>query len=262
MSDIDDGRAAQLDVLRRIAFGRATTPEEHAAAAAAHEALARAEAEVAAAAAEAAAAEAATAEHPAVDSARAETPPDIEPDDDLLPASGEEPARWRAWIAPALVALVVGALAGGALTAVAGGSAGATPTPAPTFTPGSSGRPAAAIPVTTSSSFVSGPGHLRAAERWFAGRQREADKTTLFQDSPTGIVAESTRLVESTPHGDVWVAQSTADGLCLIIGSDDGSAGATCVTAEEFEAKGLTLGASHLQVAWDGERLASMSTTP
>jgi hypothetical protein len=267
MTDINDGRAAHLDGLRRIAFGRAHTPEEQAAAAAAHEALARAEAEDSAAAAEAEAAEAEAAEaeaaeRAAVESAHAETAPDIEPDDDLEPASGEQPARWRVWIAPALIALMVGALAGGALTAVAGGSADATPTPAPTFTPGSSGRPAAAIPVTTSSSFVSGPGDLQAAERWFAGEQREEDKTTLFQDSQTGIVAESTRLVESTPHGDVWVAQSSSGGLCLIVGSDDGSAGATCATAGEFVAKGLTLGQSNLNVAWDGARLASMSTKP
>jgi len=252
MSDIDDGRAAHLDGLRRIAFGRANTPEEHAAAAAAHEALARAEAEDSAAAAEAAAAE-----HAEVGAA--------EPTDPGRPSVDDEPqppdAPARVWIVPAVVALVAGALLGGTATNLVRATPVAAPTAATSFTPGSSPRPASAIPVTAGAAFTSGPGNLEGAEGWFSRTQTDNDLNELFFGDPTRYVPESIRLVQSTGSGEIWVAKTPDGGLCLMATSKDGGGG-TCATADEFTQRGLAVGHATVQVAWDGVRMAVSYSAP
>lgn len=259
-TDSDDRE--RLDQLRRVAYGRAHTPEEFAAAAAAREALADAEAKAEARESDALAAE-------------PDPGPDAEPASQPVVDETAEPvgARHRGWVVPAVIALVIGALVGGAGSRIAGATQASSPSvatsaPAPTFTPGSSGLPAPSIPVTSDSSFISGPGNLEAAEGWFRGRQSEDDINTMFVGDEMGVggqmdvVADSTRLVQSTAANDIWVAKTSGGGLCLIVSSRDGSGGAACGTAEEFAQNGLTLGQETLQLAWDGVRLATSTTAP
>jgi len=170
-------------------------------------------------------------------------------------------ARSRGWVVPALTALVIGAFLGGAVATLAGGPSAATPAPTPTFTPGSSARPAGGTPLTTGSSFISGPGSLEAAEEWFSRAQSVDDLNELFFGDPTRYVPDSIRLVQSTDSSEVWVAKTPEGGRCLMVTSRNEGAG-TCVTGEEFTRGGLTLGHQNVRVAWDGVRLAVAYSAP
>jgi hypothetical protein len=107
--------------------------------------------------------------------------------------------------------------------------------------------PTRSVPVTTTGSSAS-------ADTWFSAPQTQADLTGTLQTSVEGIDPASTRIVPSSAAGwRIWIAKGPHGMLCLIAKREESSsASAQCVTREDFDASGLTLGADRLTVFWDG----------
>jgi len=234
---------ARLDELRRLAFGRTTTAQDEARAAAArHELellLAPPVVEVA---------------PPPVIAREEPTPEPVAPP--------EAPPR-RSWILPALVALVVGVLVGAGAMVATGRVIAAAPAPAPsptaTFTPGSSALPPTVVPLSADQPVAGSAGDFSAAMLWFDGDQGEEDKLDpmMLSDGSNDIVESSTRLVYSSKGSKVWVAQTSTSQLCMA--STSGSNGALmCMTPDDFARTGIPLHVNgSLSVVWNGNRIVT-----
>jgi len=224
---------SELDDLRRVAYGRTSTPEEEAAAA-----VARAELE----------ARERPVEAPAVDEPEVAEPETAE----MIDESNDEPGQlrrlattWRAWAAPALAGFVVGIV----LTAACG---------AALF----SERQAAAPENTTAPSpgieeaqgtLAIESGNLAAATAVLA-RPQEAKDTLAALDG--SIDPASTRMLRAFSAYTVYAATSIHDEICLLMIDESPNTVVTCAPASRFSIGGLALGRmegdENVRVHWDG----------
>ena len=225
---------SELDDLRRVAYGRTSTPEEEAAAAAA-----RAELE-------------AREERP-VEVPAADEPEFAEPDTaEVIDEPSDEPGQlrrlattWRAWAAPALAGFVVGIV----LTAACG---------AALF----SERQAAAPENTTAptprieeaqGTLAIESGNLAAATAVLA-RPQEAKDTLAALDG--SIDPASTRMLRTFSAYTVYAATSIHDEICFLLIDESPNTVVTCAPASGFSIGGLALGRmegdENVRVHWDG----------
>jgi hypothetical protein len=236
MTTPDEDARPTRAALERVAFGRAQTPAE---VAAAHDALRRlVEADAAKAAAARAAAELAAV-------------PEIV-DVDYGPAPSEpEPARRRRSLVPLLV--VVGLLAGAVIGIVAtrpelvpttpGSGASTSPTPAPTP------NAAAALKSLLVPQTKADKGYPFLADSGRGALQRGSGRAAL---QPASV-----HRITTAPDGAVlWVGRSDT-GICMMWSrtdaTDSGIAGATtCDSPGDFEKDGLTLSDGTDTWSWNG----------
>lgn len=256
-------RDAELERLRRLAFGRTTTDAEVAAAAAAGRSLAALEAEDALAreaeeraraerdaGERAAAADAAEPAHPLTTDGAADDNFDGEP----------AASRWRAWLLPVGAGILVGAFAvGGAMWV-------ARPWPS---------EPGAAVSENLDGGinyFLGGepdgepgdgavddslpPGDPEAAGRWFEPLQTPADLVGVPELRPE-FDRGSVRLVHSSSEARVWVTRKTDGSLCLETTETDTQAtNGTCASPEDFAAESLRVTSGALTATWSGSQLS------
>jgi hypothetical protein len=230
--------------LRRLAFGRVSTPAEEVAAEDARRELALIEAR---AAERRHALDAAIAAVLDVPSAPAEPL--------AAPTPDPEPPRRRGWLAPALVGLGVGAaLALGAVWSTGGGAApAAVSSPSPTALDYFLGDP----PESTR-----GPGDLAAAEAWFLREQTEEDLVGVGELRPE-FDRDSVRLVHSSGAARVWLARQVDGRYCLETTETESQiTNGTCVAADLFAEQGLTVSSNVLDAAWNGAQVRVVLTTP
>jgi hypothetical protein len=235
---LDERRIAEL---RRLAFGRTTTAQDEARAAAARHELER------------------LLTPPVVEV----TPPPVQPEASEVEPEAAAPALARArrfWI-PATAALVVGVLLGaGAMIALGRGISIPVAAPTDTFTPGSSTLPPDTDPLRASLDL--GSGNLEAADVWFRGPQ---DKQDEFPDEMTleGLTVDpaSTRLAASSGARSVWIGRTLDGNLCLMVATGAQSAGGACADRQTFALNGLDmLQDSSFLVVWNGERMTTSTT--
>jgi hypothetical protein len=227
MTTPDDGAEPTRAELERVAFGRAETPAEVAAAQSALRRLVHSDAAAAAA-------------------ARAAAQPVAEPEvvDVALVPVGEEPASRprRRTLIPLLV--VVGLFAGAAVGVLA------TRPEATTTTPGAS--------ATTTPTPTPTPNAVLALKSLLAP-QTKADKDYPFlvASGHGAIQPASVHRIMTAPDGAVlWVGRSDT-GVCMMWSrpdkTDDGIAGAsTCAAPAEFDSSGLTLSDGPNSWTWNG----------
>ena len=269
MDDVeaDEGSAverdAELERLRRLAFGRTTTDADVAAAAGARLRLAAIEAEAAAHAHELEGR--ARAEREAFQRARAEEeagqahPLATVDAEHRAEDSAREPAvrrrvRRRAWLLPAAAGLLVGAV-------VAGGVAWA-------LAPGASepvAVPASSAPAEGGLNYFLGdepvnetlpPGDVEAAWRWFERAQTAEDLVGVPELRPE-FDRDSVRLVHSSDGARVWVTMRNDGGLCLETTElatqvTNGS----CTGTDDFALEALRVESNELTAVWSGTELS------
>jgi hypothetical protein len=245
---------AELDRLRRLAFGRTSTPEDERAAAAALAELARIESERSAEPAVAEPVEAPAAE-------------DAGPDASTTPATDvpEAASRFRRWLVPAGVGLLVGAVAASGLTLAL------APAPDEPDTAVSNaaqdgidyflgGEPDAASGDGTLAGRSPNAGDVQAAERWFAEEQSEEDLEGVGSLLPE-FDRSSVRLVHASSLAKVWVAKRVDGQLCLetTVIETDLTTG-SCALPPDFTDRGLTVSSEVLKAQWNGSQLRIVAT--
>jgi hypothetical protein len=264
--DADEGSAdpqdAEFERLRRLAFGRTTTNAEEAAAADARLRLAELEAREAE---RVAAQEARTAE--AAARAQREERVRVEAEEELAhplanepadePGDDDRPPRWRAWLLPAAVGLVVGALiAGGVAWAVRPGPAAPA---AESPTPSSSGGVEYFLGDPPTSEELP-PGNTEAAQGWFEPVQTEDDLVGVPELRPE-FDRGTVRLVHSSPTARVWVAKQTDGSLCLETTETASQiTSGSCVASDQFSERALLVSSNVLTAVWTGEQLSVVFT--
>jgi len=259
-----------LDELRRIAYGRTTSPADEEAAATARVALADHAAEQQRAA-ERRAVEQEAAEQRAEEQRAVELGghPEHPQNETHQQGAADEPGRlrrlvtsWRVWAVPACAAFVVGV----ALTA-ASAHLYSTTTPDDT-TPRTAPDYALVDPNAEGTLAIpSGPviaGDLAAAELAFARPQSQGDALEVVDSK---IDAGSVRLISSSGFVTVYAARSVDGQLCLVAVDtsqqmfDQTSTSQTmirnCATPDVFSAQGLEVEASdpadqRITMHWDG----------
>jgi len=269
----DAARSDEIDRLRRIAFGRTSNADEESAAEAALAELARIDAEIDAEREAARLAAVASAERAALSAELdAETAAEAAAAEDAALSDAEpveaQPRRWRRWIAPAAVGLIVGAV-------VAGGLAFAFP-PAPStdaaaeatretirengestnvnyFLGDLSGN------TTSTDGTIAGMsangGDLEAAERWFAEPQTDEDLVDVGSLLPE-FDRTSVRLVHASSIARAWVAKRVDGQLCLEVTErlTDYTSG-SCALPPDFSERGLTVSSDAITVRWNGSQV-------
>ena len=257
-----------LDELRRIAYGRTTSPADEEAAATARVALADHAAEKLRAAERRAAEQRAEEQRAEVQRA-AELGGEQPQYETHQQGAADEPGRlrrlvtsWRVWAVPACAAFVVGSVlaAASVYLFVSTTPDDTTPSTAPDYAlvdPNAEGT--LAIP--------SGPviaGDLAAAELAFARPQSQGDALEVIDSK---IDAASVRLISSSGFVTVYAARSVDGQLCLVAVDtsqqmfDQTSTSQTmirnCATPDVFSAQGLEVEASdpadqRITMHWDG----------
>jgi hypothetical protein len=236
----------ELDDLRRIAYGRTSSPAEEAAAAGARATLAAHEGRVTAGASAARVAMGASA-----------APRDVQPQaptDEPFPVidPSEEPAypsrlaaTWRVWAGPALAAFVVGvvlSVASGVFMLNAFNSGGSSQ-----VVPGVSDV----------------PGDLDAANLLLASPQGPDD---IFASTDPEFVQESKHLLRATPTESIYAARSVDDAICMILVGIGGMSGATCAPEAVFADRGLMTAVAgagtNVELRWNGTSLTEVRPTP
>ena len=269
----DAARSDEIDRLRRIAFGRTSNADEESAAEAALAELARIDAEIDTEREAARLAAVASAERAALSAElAADTAAEAAALDDAALSDAEpvdaQPPRWRRWIAPAAVGLIVGAV-------VAGGFAFAFP-PAPStdaaaeatretirengestnvnyFLGDLSGN------TTSTDGTIAGMsangGDLEAAERWFAEPQTDEDLVDVGSLLPE-FDRTSVRLVHASSIARAWVAKRVDGQLCLEVTErlTDYTSG-SCALQPDFSERGLTVSSDAITVRWNGSQV-------
>jgi hypothetical protein len=242
---------SEIDDLRRVAYGRPTSPAGEAAASDARVRLSELEARQSALDAEPEAARAET-ETPAppVDEAAARpvTPTSVDTADD--PGYLRRLATtWRVWAAPAAAAFVVGIV----LTAASGIALLGTSTLDPGEPPVSEGTPPGYV---TTGTIAIESGDLDAATSTLARAQEPADEIADLDDS---IDSGSTRLLRSFPDASAYAAMSELGEVCLILIAGPDALSATCAPPTAFPAQGLAIGRvdgnETVRVHWDGSEV-------
>jgi hypothetical protein len=230
--------------LRRLAFGRASTPAEEAAAEDARRELALIDAR-------------AEERRRALDAAIAavlDVPPPVEAPP-TAPILDPQPPRRRSWLVPTLVGLGVGAaLALGAVWSAGGGATpAAVSTPSPTALDYFLGDP----PESTR-----GPGDLAAAEAWFVREQTAEDLVGVGELRPE-FDRDSVRLVHSSGAARVWLARQVDGRYCLETTETESQiTNGTCVAADLFAEQGLTVSSNVLDAAWNGAQVRVVLISP
>jgi len=275
----DAARSDEIDRLRRIAFGRTSNADEESAAEAALAELARIDAEIDAEREAARLAAVASAERAALSAAEldADTAAGAAGFEDAALSDADlsdaepvdaQPPRWRRWLAPAAVGLVVGAV-------VAGGLAFAFP-PAPStdaaaeatretirengestnvnyFLGDLSGN------TTSTDGTIAGMsangGDLEAAERWFSEPQTDEDLVDVGSLLPE-FDRTSVRLVHASSIARAWVAKRVDGQLCLEVTErlTDYTSG-SCALPPDFSERGLTVSSDAITVRWNGSQV-------
>jgi hypothetical protein len=241
MNDIDADAVpddAELERLRRLAFGRTSTDADEAAAAEARQILARWEARRAASA---------VGEERPRPLGEAEPHPVAAEEGSAAPAS-----RWRSWVAPAVVGIVIGAVAVGAgtfaLRQASLDSPGSSPTPTSTGLGYFLGGPPdeKSLP----------PGDFEAAQRWFATTQTDEDLVGVPELRPE-FERSSVRLVHSSDLARVWVVKQIDGRLCLeTTDTETQTTNGTCVLSSDFEKRAITVSSNVLTAVWNGAQLS------
>jgi hypothetical protein len=237
----------ELDDLRRVAYGRTSSPAEEAAAAAARAQLATHERRSLQVRAEREAAEFARGRGVDVHAPAESDAPggvtvdvvEVYDDPGYLRRLG---ATWRVWAVPAFAAFVVGVM----LTVASGllvlnsqrfGDGSATGT----------------VNIVGEPTLVTGPGDLEAATAVLA---RPRESSDVIVEPPDFVEAESTRLLRSMSERSAYAATSTTGELCPIAISGPVAVDATCAPPSAFPAQGLTIartnGSQTVTVHWDG----------
>jgi hypothetical protein len=241
-------RRRELDDLRRVAFGRTSSPEEEARAAEAHTALIALERAHHVRKAALTAAVAAVLAAPTVAAPVAVS--DAEPGAEVAAGSIRPPSLWRR------LALPVGAFALGiAVAAVALPLLFTADAPDPVADFGSG---EGLLPPEPVEAGALRPGDLDAAERWLAQPQTETDIVALQFEN---IDPSTTRLAAGgAGTGTTWVARDDDGGLCVVV--TIGAAGtfaASCSPPDMFVLHGAMVslnqgvaGAPSIEAAWDG----------
>jgi hypothetical protein len=234
--------------LRRLAFGRTSTPEEESAAADARAELATIEAR---------AEQRRRAVEVAIDAVL--DVPESEPADESVDETpvDDDAARRRGWVWPALAGVAVGAtLAAGAVWSMGGAgvpAAVSSPTPTATALDYFLGDP----PESTR-----GPGDLAAAEGWFTREQTEEDLVGVGELRPE-FDRESVRLVHSSDAARVWLARQVDGKYCLeTTETETQITNGTCVAADLFAEQGLTVSSNVLDAAWNGAQVRVVLASP
>lgn len=262
-----------LDELRRIAYGRTTSPADEEAAATARVALADHAAEQLRAA-ERRAAEQEAAERSAAEQNAAELPDDAGQVPNESPE--EAPGRlrrlvtsWRVWAVPAAAAFVVGSVLAGASVYlfVSTTPDDTTPSTAPDYAlvdPYAEGT--LAIP---SGPVI--PGDLGAAELAFARPQSQGDALEVADSS---IDASSVRLITSLGTAIIYAARTVDAQLCLVVldrsqqfideTATSETTIRTCATPEVFATQGLSFEISDAvggrqRMHWNGGEVSTFS---
>ena len=262
-----------LDELRRIAYGRTTSPADEEAAATARVALADHAAEQLRAA-ERRAAEQEAAERSAAEQNAAELPDDAGQVPNESPE--EAPGRlrrlvtsWRVWAVPAAAAFVVGSVLAGASVYlfVSTTPDDTIPRTAPDYAlvdPYAEGT--LAIP---SGPVI--PGDLGAAELAFARPQSQGDALEVADSS---IDASSVRLITSLGTAIIYAARTVDAQLCLVVldrsqqfideTATSETTIRTCATPEVFATQGLSFEISDAvggrqRMHWNGGEVSTFS---
>jgi len=224
---------SELDDLRRVAYGRTSTPEEETAAAAARAELEARERPV---------------EVPAVDEpdvAESETAEVIDEPDDEPGQLRRLVTTWRAWAAPALAGFVVGIV----LTAACGAAFFYEQQAA---APEKTTAPTPRIEEAQGTLAIES-GNLAAASAVLA-RPQEAKDTLAALDG--SIDPASTRLLRSFSAYTVYAATSIHDEICFLMIDESPNTVVTCAPASGFSIGGLALGRmegdENVRVHWDG----------
>jgi hypothetical protein len=247
MNDIDadvpdDAGDAELERLRRLAFGRPSTEAEETAAAEARQTLARWQ--------EQRAAEVARAQREEAE--RASAP--VEEVEAAPPVEEAEPpaARWRGWVAPAAVGALIGAVLVGAVTfamrPVSSDAASGVPSPSPTGIDYFLGDPPTEADLP--------PGDFDAAERWFAREQTDDDLVGVPELRPE-FERSSVRLVHNSDLARVWLVKQIDGRLCLeTTDTETQTTVGTCVPSSDFEKRAITVSSNVLTAVWSGTQLS------
>jgi len=231
----------ELDELRRVAYGRTSTPAEEAAAAEARAVLA----------------ERLDPTNVAVAPAESEADPSA-PDTLTIVDVHDEPgyarrlaATWRVWAGPAFVAFVLGvvlAVASGVLVLnsmrFGDGSISDTET--------TIGEPVE----------LSGPGDLEAATALL--RTPQGPEDVVAQLDPE-IDTTTTRIIHATLTETAYAAMAVDGKICLVVVMvDTGAMPWTCVIPSVFVTSGLSIGSEgdgeSMQLHWDGLEVSQTVT--
>jgi hypothetical protein len=241
----------EFDDLRRVAYGRTSSPAEESAAAAARAQLATHERRSLQVRAEREAAEFARARGlgtgPGVDAtAESEAPGgvivdvvEVYDDPGYLRRLG---ATGRVWAVPAFAAFVVGVMLTVASVLLVLNSHRLD-----------DGSSPGTVNIVGEPTLVTGPGDLEAATAVLA---RPRESSDVIVEPPDFVEAESTRLLRSMSERSAYAATSTTGELCLIAISGPVAVDATCAPPSAFPAQGLTIartnGSQTVTVHWDG----------
>ena len=241
-------RRHELDDLRRVAFGRTSSPEEEARAAEAHTALIALERAHHVRKAALAAAVAAVLAAPTVAAPVAVS--DAEPGAEVAAGSIRPPSLWRRLALPVGAFALVIAVAAVALPLLFTPDA---PDPVADF-----GTGEGLLPPEPVEAGALRPGDLEAAERWLAQPQTETDLVALqFED----IDPSTTRLAAGgAGAGTTWVARDDDGGLCVVVSIGAASSfAASCSPPDMFVLHGAMVslnqgvaGTPSIEAAWDG----------
>jgi len=270
----DAARSDEIDRLRRIAFGRTSNADEESAAEAALGELARIDAEVDDEREAARLSVVALAERVALSAADLDARTDAEAAslDDAALSDAEpveaHPSRWRRWLAPAAVGLIVGAV-------VAGGLAFAFPPDPSTDAAADATRETIrengestnvnyflgdlSGNTTSSDGTIAGMtskgGDVEAAAAWFAEPQTEEDLVDVGSLLPE-FDRDSVRLVHASTIARAWVAKRVDGQLCLevTVRKTDYTSG-SCALPPDFSDRGLTVSSDPITVRWNGSQV-------
>jgi hypothetical protein len=234
----DAARDAELDRLRRIAFGRTSTDDEVLAAERAQLELARAEA---------AAAVAEPVEAPAPVAELVEAPVE----------TYEEPRPRRPWLLPALAGLALGALVATGATLALRSTPEVPVESLPTATSTSTGMNYFLGDPPASSDE---PGDVAAAREWFDRDQVDDDLVGVGELRPE-FIRDSVRLVHSSPLARVWLVEQTDGKMCVETTETESQATiGSCVDSVEFAERGASVTSNVLTAEWNGSQVRVVLT--
>jgi hypothetical protein len=244
----DAARSAELERLRRLAFGRTSTADEAVAAEEAQRELSRVEAD--------AVVEPVEAPAPTPVAEPVEAP---EPEPSVAGSLGagvaESLARFLKLHRAELAGLAVGAVVAGGLVW--------------TLHPGTVSAPdAVPTPTSTAMTYFLGdpptssdvPGDLAAAERWFADEQTDDDLVGVGDLRPE-FDRDSVRLVHDSRLARVWVVRQLDGKLCVYTTeTETQSTVGSCVDSVEFERRGISVTSNVLTASWNGSQVRVVLT--